>query len=163
MFAPRNPAEFHRVLRPHGRLVVVRPTPRHLAELRDRLPGMVAVDPDKERRLHRALDPYFEDGGTERVEYRLSLDAADALDLVAMTPSARHLEPTGWPGGSPSPPSSPSTAPSGQPRRTSYRKQPYSTARTWTDATSGSLNARARAAGKSSLTSSPPRMCPCAE
>ncbi|CAL2059381.1 Putative 23S rRNA (guanine-N(1)-)-methyltransferase [Streptomyces murinus] len=95
VFAPRNPAEFHRVLRPHGRLVVVRPTPRHLAELRDRLPGMVAVDPDKERRLHRALDPYFEDGGTERVEYRLSLDAADALDLVAMTPSARHLEPTG--------------------------------------------------------------------
>ncbi|RAJ52476.1 23S rRNA (guanine745-N1)-methyltransferase [Streptomyces sp. PsTaAH-130] len=95
VFAPRNPGEFHRVLRPHGRLVVVRPTARHLAELRDRLPGMVAVDPDKERRLHRALDPYFEAAGTERVEYGLDLAAAQALDLVAMTPSARHLEPAG--------------------------------------------------------------------
>ncbi|MFH8340509.1 putative RNA methyltransferase [Streptomyces sp. AM6-12] len=95
VFAPRNPAEFHRVLRPRGRLVVVRPTPAHLAELRDRLPGMVAVDPDKERRLHRALDPFFEAAGTEEVEYRLTLRAAQALDLVAMTPSARHVEPVG--------------------------------------------------------------------
>ncbi|MEW2618948.1 methyltransferase domain-containing protein [Streptomyces sp. NPDC048106] len=95
VFAPRNPAEFHRVLRPGGRLVVVRPTPRHLAELRDRLPGMVAVDPDKERRLHQALHPFFEATGTERVEYGLTLDAAQALDLMAMTPSARHREPAG--------------------------------------------------------------------
>ncbi|MFC8854943.1 putative RNA methyltransferase, partial [Streptomyces sp. NPDC057144] len=34
VFAPRNPAEFHRVLRATGRLIVVRPTGRHLAELR---------------------------------------------------------------------------------------------------------------------------------
>ncbi|MEU2352422.1 methyltransferase domain-containing protein [Streptomyces misionensis] len=95
VFAPRNPEEFHRVLRPGGRLVVVRPTARHLAELRRRLPGAVAVDPDKERRLHRALDPYFEAARTERVEYRLSLDAERAADLVGMTPSARHLDAAG--------------------------------------------------------------------
>ncbi|MFR9791182.1 methyltransferase domain-containing protein [Streptomyces sp. MB22_4] len=95
VFAPRNPAEFHRVLRPHGRLIVVRPTPRHLAELRGRLPGTLSVDPDKERRLRRALAPFFEATATERVEYGLSLDAAAALDLVAMPPSARHLEPAG--------------------------------------------------------------------
>jgi 23S rRNA (guanine745-N1)-methyltransferase len=91
VFAPRNPAEFRRVLRPTGRLIVVRPTGRHLAELRDRLPAAVTVDPAKERRLHRALDPFFEDTVTEEVEYAVPLAAADALDLVAMTPSARHL------------------------------------------------------------------------
>ncbi|WP_335932025.1 methyltransferase domain-containing protein [Streptomyces sp. PTD5-9] len=91
VFAPRAPSEFHRVLRPAGRLVVVRPTGRHLAELRARLPGMVAVDPAKEWRLHRALDPCFEAAATERVEYALPLTGAEALDLVGMTPSARHL------------------------------------------------------------------------
>ncbi|MFE2937347.1 MULTISPECIES: putative RNA methyltransferase [unclassified Streptomyces] len=91
MFAPRNPAEFHRVLRPTGRLIVVRPTRRHLAELRDRLPAMVTIDPAKEQRLHRALDPFFEAAVTEQVEYPATLSRQDALDLVAMTPSARHM------------------------------------------------------------------------
>ncbi|WP_206305962.1 methyltransferase domain-containing protein [Streptomyces sp. RFCAC02] len=92
VFAPRNPAEFRRVLRPSGRLVVVRPTGRHLAELRDRVPAMVAVDPAKEQRLHRALAPFFEPAVTERVEYALPLSGPDARDLVAMTPSARHVD-----------------------------------------------------------------------
>lgn len=91
VFAPRNPAEFHRVLRPTGRLIVVRPTERHLAELRDRLPAMVTIDPAKEQRLHRALDPFFEGTVTEQVEYTAPLTRLDALDLVAMTPSARHV------------------------------------------------------------------------
>ncbi len=37
VFAPRNGAEFHRVLRPDGRLLVVTPEPDHLAELVDAL------------------------------------------------------------------------------------------------------------------------------
>ncbi|MDX2678222.1 methyltransferase domain-containing protein [Streptomyces sp. NY05-11A] len=91
VFAPRNPAEFHRVLRPTGRLIVVRPTGRHLAELRGRVSAMVTVDPAKEQRLHRALDPYFEAAVTEQVEYPAILASPDALDLVVMTPSARHI------------------------------------------------------------------------
>ncbi|MFG3350320.1 methyltransferase domain-containing protein [Streptomyces sp. NPDC048018] len=91
VFAPRNPAEFHRVLRPTGRLIVVRPTGRHLAELRGQVPAMVTIDPAKEQRLHRALKPFFEVAVTERVEYSASLPRLDALDLVAMTPSARHV------------------------------------------------------------------------
>ncbi|MGY5047206.1 methyltransferase domain-containing protein [Streptomyces sp. 900105755] len=91
VFAPRNPAEFHRVLRPAGRLIVVRPTGRHLAELRERLPAAVTVDPAKERRLHRALDPYFAVAATEQVEYGADLAGEEALDLLGMTPSARHL------------------------------------------------------------------------
>jgi 23S rRNA (guanine745-N1)-methyltransferase len=92
VFAPRNPAEFHRVLRPTGRLIVVRPTGRHLAELRERLPAMVTVDPAKEQRLHRALDPFFEAAVTEEVEYPAALTGLGAVDLVAMTPSARHVK-----------------------------------------------------------------------
>ncbi|WP_261398559.1 methyltransferase domain-containing protein [Streptomyces misionensis] len=91
VFAPRNPAEFHRVLRPAGRLIVVRPTGRHLAELRGRLPAMVTIDPAKEQRLHRALAPFFEAAVTEQVEYAAALTRPDAVDLVAMTPSARHV------------------------------------------------------------------------
>ncbi|MDQ0988887.1 hypothetical protein QFZ74_000115 [Streptomyces sp. V3I7] len=93
VFAPRNPAEFRRVLRPAGRLIVVRPTGRHLAELRSRGPAMVTVDPVKEQRLQRALDPYFEAVVTEQVEYPMALAGLEALDLVGMTPSARHLSP----------------------------------------------------------------------
>ncbi|MFC5655746.1 methyltransferase domain-containing protein [Streptomyces nogalater] len=94
VFAPRNPAEFHRVLRPAGRLIVVRPTDGHLAELRGRVPAMVTVDPAKEQRLHRALNPFFEAVTTERVEYSVPLAGPDALDLVAMTPSAHHVSRT---------------------------------------------------------------------
>ncbi|MFJ7149014.1 methyltransferase domain-containing protein [Streptomyces sp. NPDC100445] len=91
VFAPRNPAEFHRVLRPTGRLIVVRPTDRHLAELRDGVPAMVTADPTKEQRLHRTLAPFFESVVTEPVEYSATLSRPDALDLMAMTPSARHV------------------------------------------------------------------------
>ncbi|WP_405995497.1 putative RNA methyltransferase [Streptomyces sp. NBC_00986] len=91
VFAPRNPVEFHRVLRPTGRLIVVRPTRRHLAELRGRVSAMVTIDPAKEQRLHRALDPYFESAVTEEVAYTAPLTRQEALDLVGMTPSARHL------------------------------------------------------------------------
>ncbi|MCS0635617.1 methyltransferase domain-containing protein [Streptomyces sp. LP05-1] len=92
VFAPRNPYEFHRVLRPAGRLMVVRPTGRHLAELCGRLPGMVTVDPAKEERLRQTLGPYFEAARTQRVEYVMPLARQQALDLVGMTPSARHLD-----------------------------------------------------------------------
>ncbi|GAA0921086.1 putative RNA methyltransferase [Streptomyces thermoalcalitolerans] len=91
VFAPRNPPEFHRVLRPAGRLIVVRPTERHLAELRARIPGMVTVDPDKERRLRRALEPHFTAAGTRHITYTIPLTGQEAVDLVGMTPSARHL------------------------------------------------------------------------
>ncbi|MET7914062.1 putative RNA methyltransferase [Streptomyces avermitilis] len=91
VFAPRNPSEFHRVLRPTGRLVVVRPTKRHLAELRGQVPAVVTIDPAKEQRLSKALTPFFETSGTQQIEYATPLTRTQALDLVGMTPSARHL------------------------------------------------------------------------
>ncbi|MFI6936550.1 putative RNA methyltransferase [Streptomyces sp. NPDC050287] len=91
VFAPRNPSEFHRVLRPTGRLIVVRPVERHLAELRGQVPAMVTIDPDKEQRLQQALAPHFRAAGTQHVEYTTPLTRQEVIDLVGMTPSARHL------------------------------------------------------------------------
>jgi 23S rRNA (guanine745-N1)-methyltransferase len=91
VFSPRNPEEFHRVLDPEGRLIVVRPNDEHLAELRRAVDAKVGIDPDKEERLRRSLDPYFETVETARVEYAMSLTHEEALDLLRMTPTARHL------------------------------------------------------------------------
>lgn len=91
VFAPRNPTEFHRVLDPEGRLIVVRPDDGHLAELRRQVGQMVGIDPEKEDRLHRALDPCFELLDTERIDYTATLTHPEAVDLMLMTPSAHHL------------------------------------------------------------------------
>jgi 23S rRNA (guanine745-N1)-methyltransferase len=91
VFAPRNPAEFHRILQPGGRLIVARPDDGHLAQLRRRIERMVDIDPDKEERLSRALDPCFEIVGTERIDYTVSLSQDEVVDLILMTPSAHHL------------------------------------------------------------------------
>ncbi|MBQ1159981.1 methyltransferase domain-containing protein [Streptomyces sp. A73] len=92
VFAPRNSAEFHRVLKPDGVLLVVTPTERHLCELRDRL-GLLEVDPDKEERLERALSGHFVRERTEALEYTVELPPQDVENLAAMGPAARHIDP----------------------------------------------------------------------
>ena len=81
-----------RVLAPAGHLLVVRPAPDHLEQLRAAVPAMVGVDPRKEERLRAALDPLFTTVSTAPVRFEAALDAAAARDLVAMTPSARHVD-----------------------------------------------------------------------
>jgi 23S rRNA (guanine745-N1)-methyltransferase len=90
IFAPRNPPEFRRVLRPGGSLLVVTPSPGHLRELVSTL-GLVTVDRQKPERLETAMADDFR--LTEHVEYeqRLRLSPADAEALAAMGPSAHHL------------------------------------------------------------------------
>lgn len=92
VFAPRNGAEFRRVLRADGALLVVTPGSDHLAELRRPL-GMIAVDPDKGGRLSASLDAHFALDRREDVSFRLRLGRAEAAALVGMTPSARHIDP----------------------------------------------------------------------
>ncbi|MCO8305934.1 MULTISPECIES: putative RNA methyltransferase [Streptomyces] len=91
VFAPRNGGEFHRVLRPDGALLVVTPAPRHLRELQGRL-GTLRVDPAKPRRLHTALSGHFRPGGTETLEYAVTLTADDIDHLVSMGPTAYHID-----------------------------------------------------------------------
>jgi 23S rRNA (guanine745-N1)-methyltransferase len=89
VFAPRNGAEFHRVLRPSGGLLVVTPRPDHLAGLEP----PVAVDSAKAERLHAALGPWFRLAGQTEHAYEVTVSGADAHRLVAMGPSARHEPP----------------------------------------------------------------------
>lgn len=92
VFAPRNGAEFRRVLRDGGVLVVVTPTARHLSELVAEL-DLLTVDAAKDDRVAASLEPYF--GLDERRvhEETLRLSRAEVRALVAMGPSAHHVEP----------------------------------------------------------------------
>jgi 23S rRNA (guanine745-N1)-methyltransferase len=92
VFAPRSGAEFARVLRPGGALVVATPAAGHLAELVDAL-GLIRVDPAKQERLHKSLDPHFVLANARNIRTPLTLSRADALALVAMGPSAWHTDP----------------------------------------------------------------------
>ena len=89
VFAPRNPGEFHRVLRPDGALVVVTPGPAHLAELREIVP-LIAVDARKPERLERAMDLRFRTVEREELAVALHLSGRDVRHVVAMGPSAHH-------------------------------------------------------------------------
>jgi 23S rRNA (guanine745-N1)-methyltransferase len=91
IFAPRAAAEFRRILRPDGVLVTVTPEPAHLAELVASL-GLLAVDPAKEDRLAAALEPHFALESRDVVGRRLALTHEQARALVAMGPSAWHVD-----------------------------------------------------------------------
>jgi 23S rRNA (guanine745-N1)-methyltransferase len=90
IFAPRNGAEFARVLRPGGRLVVVTPLPEHLAQLRERY-GLLDVDPDKDERLAATLRGFVLETAGE-LRWQLRLAPAEVRALVGMGPNAFHAE-----------------------------------------------------------------------
>jgi 23S rRNA (guanine745-N1)-methyltransferase len=93
VFAPRNGAEFHRVLRADGALLVVTPTAAHLAELIGWL-GLLSVDAGKEDRVAASLAGRFDEAGEKRFERQLRLSHHEIATLVRMGPSAWHAEPT---------------------------------------------------------------------
>jgi 23S rRNA (guanine745-N1)-methyltransferase len=90
VFAPRNAAEFARVLKPDGVLAVVTPLPEHLAELRAAL-GLLDVEEDKQERLAATLADAFAPLAEEQVRYPVSWAPPVVVDLVAMGPNAFHL------------------------------------------------------------------------
>ncbi len=92
VFAPRNPEEFHRVLRPGGLLAVVTPRPEHLQEIRAAA-GMLGIGAEKEDRVAAALGPAFVPEQSAHCTFTMQLPLADARHAVLMGPSARHVEP----------------------------------------------------------------------
>jgi 23S rRNA (guanine745-N1)-methyltransferase len=90
VFAPRNPAEFARVLRPGGTLAVVVPRPEHLAELRAAT-AMLDVPEGKAAALDASLARWFSPASAQHVSYELQVTPERALQLQGMGPSAHHL------------------------------------------------------------------------
>jgi 23S rRNA (guanine745-N1)-methyltransferase len=90
VFAPRNAAEFARILRQHGRLLVVVPTDAHLRELRAE-GALLDVPTGKADRVAEQLATA---GLTARavipVEYTIEADASTRALLAGMGPSAHH-------------------------------------------------------------------------
>lgn len=89
VFAPRNGAEIKRVLRPGGILVVVTPTPHHLAEIVGPL-GLLTVDERKPERLGDELDSHLTKVDQTPLEFQMQLSRRDVKTVVAMGPSAHH-------------------------------------------------------------------------
>lgn len=91
IFAPRNAAEFSRVLRPDGRLVVVTPRAGHLASLAIQS-GMLAIEDEKDARLAESLAGFFVPESSHDVDIRMMLTAAEMADLAFMGPAGHHLD-----------------------------------------------------------------------
>ncbi|MBF9129768.1 23S rRNA methyltransferase [Plantactinospora sp. S1510] len=92
VFAPRNGAEFRRVLRPDGALLVVTPDADHLGELVERL-DLLRVDPAKEARVAGSLAEHFGTGQAGVHRRTLRLTRNEVRTLVGMGPSAWHTDP----------------------------------------------------------------------
>ena len=92
VFAPRNPADFARVLAPTGHLVVVTPEPDHLRSLRAAY-GLLDLDPDKDVRLEQSLVGLFQLATSDRLTKPVQASAEEVADVIAMGPNAFHSAP----------------------------------------------------------------------
>ncbi|KDA44904.1 putative RNA methyltransferase [Frankia sp. BMG5.23] len=92
VFAPRNLAQMHRVLRPDGLLIVVTPGPGHLAELYGPL-GLVGIQAGKSDRLDERTTGRFEPIIVEHVDVPLTLNTEQIVDLALMGPTGHHRAP----------------------------------------------------------------------
>ena len=92
VFAPRNGAQFRRVLRRDGALLVVTATSRHLDTLIPAL-GLLSVDAQKDARLARSLSPHLRLSRREEHTFTFQVSGAQAEMLARMGPSGHHLRP----------------------------------------------------------------------
>jgi len=93
VFAPRNAAEFARILTPEGQVVVLTAEVGHLGELREPL-GILDVEEGKvERMINQASGHLVPVGDPEHIEFPMKLDQASIAAQIGMSPSARHIHP----------------------------------------------------------------------
>ncbi|MGZ3667932.1 MAG: putative RNA methyltransferase [Ktedonobacterales bacterium] len=92
IFAPRNAAEFARILTTGGLLLIVIPGPHHLEELRTSL-NLLGIEQQKEEHIVEQLAGAFSLRQRESLDYQLTLNPEDVADLVTMTPTYRHRAP----------------------------------------------------------------------
>ena len=93
VFAPRNPAEFQRVLAPGGEVIVSTPQSGHLDELREPL-GILGVEEGKVDRLYTQAEGFLKQAADPvDISFPIVLDKASIAAQVGMSPSARHISP----------------------------------------------------------------------
>ncbi|MEH0147986.1 SAM-dependent methyltransferase [Corynebacterium sp. Q4381] len=93
IFAPRNPAEFARVLADGGEAVILTADKGHLDELREPL-GILGVEDGKlERMLEQASGHLEIVGEPQLIEFPMQLERQAIAAQVGMSPSARHVDP----------------------------------------------------------------------
>lgn len=95
LFAPRNPAQFHRVLNQNGVLLVVIPGSTHLGALRREL-SLLDIEEDKEDKLVAQMEPMFRLGERATIQYEVTLDSDAIRTLLQMTPNYWHLPGETW-------------------------------------------------------------------
>ncbi|WP_418906635.1 putative RNA methyltransferase [Glutamicibacter endophyticus] len=89
-FAPHNPAEFARVLRPTGRCIVVTGLPDHLQEVREPL-GMLGIGGNKRDQLLEKFSPAgLELLDEKHLRHEFSASPQQLADLAFMGPAGHH-------------------------------------------------------------------------
>ena len=92
VFAPRNPAEFARVLVDGGEAVMLVADQGHLDELREPL-GILGVEEGKVERLIAQSEGHLVPAAEpELIEFPMLLERDAIAAQVGMSPSARHLD-----------------------------------------------------------------------
>lgn len=86
VLAPRNPAEFARVLKPGGIALLGVPGPNHLIELRARLAEKAADFEEKADEAAQKCAPQLVEVRREAVRYEQILHREQLADLIQMTP-----------------------------------------------------------------------------
>jgi 23S rRNA (guanine745-N1)-methyltransferase len=86
ILAPRNPAEFARMLNPDGVLILGVPGPNHLIELRSQLQADAGGFDEKADAAAAQCAPHFMEVQRELLNYRCTLNPAQIADLIQMTP-----------------------------------------------------------------------------
>lgn len=86
IFAPRNVAEFARVLSPGGLLVTVIPGTCHLTELREKVMDFAQDYEHKEFEVVNRVSASFRVSGQDHLKYTMILDREALLNLICMTP-----------------------------------------------------------------------------
>jgi 23S rRNA (guanine745-N1)-methyltransferase len=90
IFAPRNPAEFTRIMAPNGCLFVIIPQPQHLQNIRDQF-GLLKIEEDKKENVVTRLSPLFYLNNMFSIKAPVSLSQKNLADLIQMTPNAHHF------------------------------------------------------------------------
>lgn len=90
IFAPRNPAEFARVIVPGGILIVVIPAPEHLLRLRTEL-GLLGMEEQKQQHVKEQFAGEFEFVASSDIAYSIRLSKEAVEQVVMMTPNYWHM------------------------------------------------------------------------